>query len=394
MGFFSTSNNKERIVAIFDIGSGSVGGAIARIPLNDKKKIPSIIASSRTEIKFRNELDFGVFLDDMLVALMTTAKALYGSKVGAPDEIVCVMASPWYISETRLIKMAREHSFIFTKKLADELLQKEITLLNDTYEKKYSAVESIPDIIEHHIMSVSLNGYLIPEPLGKRSRSVEMNMVISLSPKLCLDKIRKVLSGVFHHTPVSFSSFMMSSYIAVRDRYITPESYLLLDISGEVTDVAIISKGVLKASLSFPFGKKTFFKYMCTKLEIEERDAQELFNLFTTGTISEKVKSKVGPLFESIKGSWGEAFRECISTLPHTLVLPSTIFLTADADIRVWFANVLRNEELIQSMVDGRKCTVVTLEGPEFLDMCSVSAGTCDPFLMIEAIGIMRKMEQ
>lgn len=391
MSFLFTSAKKEKIVAIFDIGSGSVGGAITRISL-DGKTIPTIIKSVRTDVAYHDELDFNIFLEDMLKALGTTADALYKSKLGAPDEIVCVLASPWYLSETRIIKMTREHSFEFTSKLADELLEKEISALDASYKNKYGTTKSAPEVIEHHVMGVSLNGYLVDEPLGKRSRSVEMHMVISMSPKYALDKIRKTLAGTFHHIPVSFSSFVLSSFLAVRDRYIVPDSYLLLDIGGEITDVAIITKGILKASLSFPFGKRTFFKYICTKLEIEPRDAEEIFNLFSQNTLAIRKRKKVEPLFQSIENSWGEAFRQCIGTLPHTLTLPSTIFLTADADIRGWFVDVVRNEPFIQSMVADHKCTVITLEGPEFLPMCSVRDGTCDPFLMVEAIGYMRKL--
>jgi hypothetical protein len=390
MGFFSSSNKKERLVAIFDIGSGSVGGAMTIVP-SEGNGIPTILKSVRTEVSYHDELDFNLFLNDMLKALNSTAEALYKSKLGAPDEIVCVLASPWYFSETRIIKMTRDHSFLFTSKLADELLDKEISTLKSSYDKKYGTTKSTPEVIEHHVMGVSLNGYLIDEPLGKRSRSVEMHMVISMSPAQALDKIRKTLSNTFHHIPVSFSSFVLSSYLAVREKYVTPDSYLLLDIGGEITDVAIITKGILKASLSFPFGKKTFFKYMCTKLEIEPRDAEELFKLFSDNTLAIKKRKKVEPLFQSIENSWGEAFRQCIGTLPHTLTLPSTIFLTADADIRGWFVDVVRNEPFIQSMVADHKCTVVTLEGPEFLKMCSVKDNTCDPFLMVEAIGFMRK---
>lgn len=392
MGFFSDSNTKERLIAIFDIGSGSVGGALATIPI-DGKGVPVILKSARTEISFKNELDFDVFLNDMLIALESTAAQLYKAKIGAPQEIFCVMASPWYLSETRIIKMSREHPFAFTKNLADELFQKEITSLNDMYKKKYGGVDSIPEIIEHHIMGVSLNGYPIADPLGKKSRSVEMNMIISLSPKVCLESIRKALSKTYHSTPVLFSSFAVASYIAVRDRYVTPDSYLLLDVSGEITDVGIVSKGILNATLSFPFGKKTFFKYMCSKLEIELRDAQELFSLYNSGIISDKFKDKLVPLFKSIENSWSEAFRQCISTLPHTLTLPGTIFLTADTDMRGWFTNVICNDGYITSMVAEHKCTVVTLEGPEFLQMCNVKDGLCDPFLMIESIAFMRKKE-
>lgn len=390
MGFLFGLNKKEQTVAIFDIGSGSVGGAIVRIPLLENK-IPTIIKSVRNEIKTETNLDFDVFMKNMLSALNLTADALYHLKVGSPDKIVCVLASPWYLSETRVVKMEKEKSFTFTKRLADDLIQKEISGFRDNYKNKYGSLDSIPEMIEQQTMSVSLNGYAIEDPLGRKCKLLEMDMVISLAPKLFLDKIRQTLSKTYHHKNISFSSFTVATYLAVRDKYVTPDSYLLLDISGEITDVGIVTKGVLKSVLSFPFGKKTFFKYMCTKLEIELRDAKELFKLYSEDDLSVPFKKKVEPLFKSIENSWGEAFSKCLSTLPRILILPSTIFLTADNDIKNWFVNVLQDEENIQSMVSGHKCTVVTLDGPEFLNKCDIKDGSCDPFLMIEAISVMRK---
>jgi len=394
MGFLFTQK-KEHIVAIFDIGSGSVGGALARIP-NIGDGIPVILKSVRNDIKFHKGFDssFDSFMKDMTAALNETASNLYDKKIGAPDEINCVFASPWYLSETRAIKMSSDKTFTFTRRLASDLIKKEITILTELYKSKYGTLDSSPEVIEQHTMSVSLNGYALEDPLGRRCKSIEMNMVISLAPKLCLDRIKETLSKTYHHTNIKFSSFTLDSYLAVRDKYVTPDSYLLLDISGEITDVGIVTKGVLKSVLSFPFGKKTFFKYMCTKLEIELRDAKELFKLYNEGNLSEEFKNKVIPLFKSIENSWGEAFRQCISTLPRALILPGTIFLTADNDIKNWFAEVLRSEQYIQSMVSGHKCTVITLNGPEFLQMCDIIDGACDPFLMIEAIAIMRKVNK
>lgn len=397
MGFLFTSSKKEKIVAIFDIGSGSIGGALVRISILGKG-VPTILKSVDTEMRFYKDKDFNsdfnLFMKEMIYTLNLTASSLYNKKAGRPDEIVCVFASPWYLSETRAIKMAREKSFTFTNHLAKELIQKEILSLNQLYKNKYGTLDSTPQIIEQHTMAVSLNGYVVNNPLGKKCKFFEMNMIISLVPQLCLDKIRETLSKTFHHINVTFSSFTVDTYLAVRNKYVTPDSYLLLDIRGEITDVGIVTKGILESVLSFPFGKKTFFKYMCTKLEIELRDAKELFKLYNDDNLSAEFKKKVVPLFKSIENSWGEAFRQCISTLPRTLILPGTVFLTADEDIKNWFANVLRNEEYIQSMVSDHKCVVVTLDGPEFLNMCAVKEGICNPFLMIEAIAIMRKMDK
>lgn len=390
---FLFSSKKEKLVAIFDIGSGSVGGALVKMPQN-KKNLPVIIKSTRVDIVDREEIDFDLFLKDMILALGFASRNLYESKLGAPDEIFCVLASPWYISETRLIKMSKEHSFTFTKKIVDELLNKEISSLNSLYKSKYGDSEdNVPEVVEHPIVGVSLNGYQVDDPIGKKTRSIEMNMVISLSPKNCLDKIRETISKNFHHTPVSFSSFVVSSFVSVRDKYMNHDSYLLLDIGGEVTDVGIISKGVLKDSLSFPYGKKNLFRDICKNLKIEPRDAYEIWNLYSNGTLSEKESSRLVPILKKIEESWSKSFRDCINTLPRTLTLPNVIFLTIDGDVKNWFIKVINNEEYIQSMVPNKKFTLVTLEGQEFLNMCSVKDGGCDPFLMIEAISVTRKME-
>jgi len=389
---FLFSSKKEKIVAIFDIGSGSVGGALVRIPSN-RKSLPTIIKSFRTDIVNRKEIDFDLFLKDLILALGFTSRAIYQSKLGIPEEVFCVLGSPWYLSETRLIKMSKERSFTFTKNIVDELLLKEIESINNNYKSKYGEVETKPELIEHTIVGVSLNGYHVDDPLGKKTNSIEMSMVISLSPKLCLDKIREVITKTFRHLPISFSSFMMSSYISVRDRYMDHDSYLLLDIGGEVTDIGIISKGILKDSLSFPYGRKTLFRDISNKLNIELRDANELFSLYNKGALSEKEEKRFIPILDLIKKSWGQSFKECISSLPRTLTLPGVIFLTIDSDVKDWFIKIINNEEYIQSMVPNKKFTLIAIDGPDFLSMCGVENTLCDPFLMIESISITKKLE-
>ena len=391
MGFLFTSKKKEKLVAIFDIGSGSVGGALVSIPL-DKKSLPTIIKSIRADIVTRKEVDFNLFLKDMILSLNFASKSLYESRLGAPEEIICVLASPWYTSETRLIKMSKESPFTFNKKVVDGLLAKEFSSLKILYKNKYGEVESKPEIIEHPIIGVLLDGHHVDEPLGKKTNSIEINMIVSLTPKICLDKIKDTISKSFHSAPIYFSSFIIASYIAVRDKYVHQDSYLLLDIGGEVTDIGIVTNGILNDSISFPYGKKTLFRDICNKLKIEQRDAYEIFSLLNKTTLSDKEKEKLKPVLESVKKSWGNLFRESINSLSHISKLPNVIFLTIDADIKDWFVKIINNDEYIESMVPDKNFILITLDGGEFLNMCNVKNGTCDPFLMIESINVMRKM--
>lgn len=391
MGFLFSASKKEKLVAIFDIGSGSVGGALVKIPLTGKD-LPVIIKSARTEITSRKDFDYNLFLKDMNIALNKTVTSLYNKKSGAPKEIICVLASPWYTSEVRTIKISKNSSFIFSYHLADELIKKEISNLNKSHKDKYDILKNMPVIIEQHITSVSLDGHLTSNPLNKRCKSCEMNMLISLAPQLCLEKIQDTLSKTFHHIPVTFSSFPLSAYLAVRDKYIDEDSYLLVDVSGEITDITVVIKGVLKSVLSFPFGKKVFLKHISSKLYIESRDAEELFKLYNDDNLSVELIRKLSPVLKFLEESWGQSFINCIKSLPNFLLFPSTVFLTADDDVKKLFSNVLRNEKNIQSLFSGHKCEVITLDGPEFLNMCGIQEGKCDPFLMTESIAIMRKM--
>ena len=392
MGFLFTSKKKEKIVAIFDIGSGSIAGAIVRIPTDDNS-LPMIIKSVRNEIRFHENFDFDSFMNDMLTTLNITANSLFYKNAGSPEEIFCVLASPWYLSETRTVKVSKDKTFTFNKDLAGELIKKEISTLIESYTNKYGK-EEVPEIIEQNTMAVNLDGSLSNNPLGKKCKSLEMNMIISLSPKVCLNKIRETIAKTFHNENIKFSSFSFASYLAIRDKYIHADSYLLVDISGEITDVGVVTGGVLRSVLSFPFGKKTFFKYICTKLEIELRDAREIFNLYSEGDLLDPYKEKIIPLLKSIENSWGESFSQCINTLPNNIILPKDIFLTVDSDMRDWFTNILKTKEHISSSSYLHKFNVITIDGPEFLHMCDINEGSCDPFLMIEAISITRKINK
>jgi len=47
---------------------------------------------------------------------------------------------------------------------------------------------------------------------------------------------------------------MLSSFTVVRDMHIQKENFLLLDIGGEVTNISMVKKNILRESISFPLG--------------------------------------------------------------------------------------------------------------------------------------------
>ncbi len=392
MGFLFKKKKEYENVVVFDIGSGSVRAAFVQIPY-DKKKLPIIYKTFHNKIAQSNK-DFGSskLKKNMLKAVDLSTNSVYNALVGIPDRIVCVLASPWYTSETKIIKLKKETSFEFTKKIAENLIQKEIKKTKILINKTDNTPKNEIEIIENQIMNISLNGYRVIAPLGMKTQSVEMNIITSFTSKLLLDKIRLNISKRFHETPITFSSFISSFYFPVREKYISPDSYLLIDVGAEITEVGIVLRGILKSTLSFPFGKNTFLKYISTKLKIDLRDSKELFKLYNSGDLLNEKKIKVDPLFKSIESLWSELFRNSIKKLPYILSLPGTMFITADNDVVDYFSKIINNDKYIKSMTISHKSIVIPLKVSDFLKLVKVGKqAEHDIFLVLEVLEIMRK---
>jgi hypothetical protein len=392
MGIFGENKNREKIVAIFDIGSGSVGGSLVRIfPITKNgQRPPIIISQARTDIAFQDELNFETFFIDMQKALLETATEIYHSKSGAPEEIICVLASPWYVGETRQLHVEKQSQFTVTKGIIDDLVKEDLKSLDEIYKKKYEDIKGASTMIESKIFQVRLNGYLVEEPIGKRAKNMDVHLFVAISPEICLTRIKEALTKVFHHIPISFTSFITSIFTGAQERFNSKDAYFLIDIRGELTDIAIVSSNVLISTISFPLGRYGIIRAF-RELGMEEDQARSMISLHANNMLDSKTKEEVAPTIEQVQKSWSTMFEKSLLLLPRTIAVPAMIFLVTDIDTALWFREVVADGILIGDSIDRKKFTVTSLGGQLFLDICKISDGGCDPFLMIEAIAASRE---
>lgn len=391
MGFFSRSKNKEKIVAIFDIGSGSVAGAIVKIfpSVNGSQPEPIIIAQSRIDITFQDSLDFETFFVDMQKSLFSSATQIYNMKVGAPEEIICVLASPWYVGETRKLHLEKVEPFLVSRSVVDGLVNDELKNLSENYKKKYEEVDGSSTLVESKIFQSRLNGYLVDNPLDKYAKSLDLYLFVGISPEICLARIREGLERVFHHVPVTFTTFLSSIFAGAQERFGDNDAYFLIDIRGELTDIAIVTSNVLISAVSFPVGKHGIIRAF-KEFGMPEGQARSMISLHTNNMLNDKSKKEMTETVEQVQKSWSKMFEKSLALLPKTIAIPQMIFLITDIDTGLWFREVIADGIQIGDNAERKKFTVTTLGGQLFLDICKINSGGCDPFLMIEAIAVSR----
>ena len=236
-----------------------------------------------------------------------------------------------------------------------------------------------------------MNGYVVSNPINKKTRSVEMDMILTIASKKCIESVESVMQSAFHGIPFYFSSAMSSVYLTVRDKYHDTDSFMVVDVGGEVTDISIILDGIPKNIISFPFGRQTFFRHLKKWLNKDIHEVASLFSMYQEGTLDSKERIKMEKALNPIKKIWAEHLIDAIGTIPEPKIIPSAVFMLMNKDVHSWFFSLFSEKNTDLSELFKNEYEVVGLMGPDFLGYCKVEDGPCDPMIMMEAMTIKRK---
>lgn len=386
MGLFSKVGKEGELVLVFDIGSSSVGGALF---LTQKSGIPKIVKVVREPILLQEALDIDRFLNLAMKSLETVAGEIYKAGMGVPQKCFCVLASPWHVSQTRVIKLAKNAPFVFNEKLANSLIKKEIALFEEEYSAKYGNVRSPVSPIEFKNIKIMLNGYETAKPLDQKARELEMTVFVSICEERILERVRGSLARFFHFKEVKFSSFVLASFAVVRDVYAHNNDFLLVDISGEVTEISMAKKNVLRESVSFPLGSNFIVRKASAMLSAPLEETKSLIALFENRHATEPVATKLMTILESLRKEWLQKFQESLANLSNDLSIPSTIYLAADKDFVSFFKQTIETEQFNQYTLTESKFKVVFLGSDIFHGMVAFDGSPIeDTFLVIDSIFI------
>ncbi len=376
----------QHFIIIFDIGSASIGGAFASV---DGSRIPEIIFTTRRDIPFQEKLNFQRFLDSMIKTLeemfVSMQKAGGGVRV---SRAFCVLASPWYASQTRLVHYEQPAPFTVTEKGLSKLIQKEIDLFRDSKLFSRSKVgDALPEIMESKNIQMKLNGYEVQTPFGKKASELEVALYISMIPANIHRSINESIVKFWHTPTVHFSSFSFCAFDTIRDIFTDESSFLFMDISGEVTDISLAKDNVLLESISFPAGKNMLIRALVKGMKSTPAVAISEMNLYLEGKATREHAKQVEEILNEESKEWLLFFEDALSQFATEFPIPRTIFYTADDSVTKWFEGALHDanfsrfsqEEgqfMIRSLGNTFLNKFVQVDEPNFQD----------PFLAIETI--------
>ncbi|TAK57286.1 hypothetical protein EPO17_02410 [Patescibacteria group bacterium] len=399
MSLFSFQKQKdETISAVFEIGSGSVAGALVKLSSTEH---PQLLYSYREAIPFQENLEHDRLVADMILAVEHVAKNLgddglvhlnfTGYRRHRIHDIFYSFASPWVLSQTTVLDIKKETETVITKQLLDDLVARE----QHSFEKlikegdSSSVFDSDALMIEKKMIQVRLNGYPTDNPYKKTAHQIETAFCMSFVPADIMQKINTAVEKTFNFRKVTPHSFALLSYSALRDLFHTERDFIFVDVHGELTDVLVVKNGLLAHTFSFPFGTHTLIRKASRLLNLMPELAESSLRIHALGKNDDATKAKIAPLLQIVQKEWLTAFTTAYTALPEKIALPHTFFVITDTDLEVLFADVLKTGALPGISMTASSPNIITLDDATLAMHCRIGRRLVpDAPLLLQAVAL------
>jgi len=352
MTFFSKTS-KSKVVAVIDITSSSVGGAL--VESNEGCPI-TILVVPKSPVNFLFDVNLEASLRCTADALRLTAKKLKNLYSGKIDEVLCVFSSPWFASKTKIITAAREKPFEIKNDFFSRLIEEE--------EKNF--ISPGTDYIEREVIKIELNGYHVKNPAGKNARSVKSYIYLSAGVEKMMKLAEEEIGKIFIHTPLKFATSSLVAFKVLNDIISNREGFLIIDIGGETTEINLIRGNVLEMSASFSKGTNLLFRKAAASLNTFLKEASSVVKAYSRGHRTLESSDKIAPVIKDSVGEWRDYLKKSLAAMARSMLLPQNVFVIGDDPVCKFFSSCLESEDFSEFTI-LRKPFVAQKINPEWL---------------------------
>lgn len=368
---------KRTIALVAHIGSGSIGAAIVA---QSKGKNPEIVYALRESVALKHSSAGAREFSSMEQSLKRIVARVYeGSRILLSHEHVsnatCIFSSPWYASHTSRIHLEHLTPVRFTHELYDSLFKKEITAIKKKLSEKEGGHEEEYELIESNIINVTLNGYPVHQPIGKKAEVVEMAIVVSFAPQKIIRAIDETIRAAVHVRSVQFHTFSLAGFAVAGDVFSGTRNLMFIEIGGEITDVVIIKKGVLLQTISFSIGSLSIISTVSKALGVLPDIARSYFAIHAENDLHQDLVAKINVAKKDARQKWVQSFREALGNFAEEIFLPRDIFVITDQALGVFFLESLQQGDFKEIAFSGGIARATLLDEHIFSPIVFYSEG-------------------
>ena len=387
---------KEEVSLLVDIGNGNIQAALVsfskgRLPrFLHIVKLPFIVAQELDLKRLTNNLS--TLLDSVLTTLIKQGfdSGHWKNKNKKLSRVLVTYSSPWFVFKAKQVHISKARPFYVTGSLLDSISQKEEGLFKSELLKNFELNSSNSfDVIEKSIVNVKINGYLLHDSIGQKTKTLDVFMCMSAISRNIKEKVESLIlqktgiskEQIFMHT------FPLVSFSTVRDTFLTDLDFILADITSEITDITFIKDGSIVGTTSFPLGRNLILRQISKAFHTTTEIAESTIHMYQSKKINPSLTSDVEKVFADIEKEWAVYFENMLLELSPNMILPKKVYVTANNDTASVFIDFLKSSPDDSASVFKKTMTVIHVNLDSLKPFYeSVSSVQVDEFIVMLAI--------
>ncbi len=317
------STKEDRVLVVFDVGSASIGGAIAV----SSSKGMVVAWDTRIEYGYRSDSDFERYARTMYATLLEVGMKVSGEgfkdvrtkvpKFRVKDvEVHCVITPPWFFGVAYTENKKKEQPFQISSSLVAKMQQEGISNITETLEAFSLWKDVMGDdalLLELHLESIKLEGYQVSQYMHRHARDVTVQSYASLMDASVQGHIEEVLEKVFPNFPNRLHS---STHLLSSPWKVSPGRRACVELHGEMTTVSYIKNGCIEGTITVPIGTSHLLREIAPKA-MNAKEARAPLEVLLRG--ENKSPTEFDALSEELKGPLTTWHRRVIEATVHIL---------------------------------------------------------------------------
>lgn len=377
-----TKRDRQSMVLI-TIGSSNVSGGYVQY---EKQQTPIFHYSATRPIEPHEGEEP---LHAMLRALELVGNELI--ELGAPtlrratgsgrvDGVLVSMAGPWQETNVRTQSVSPGKEFTFTRAMLGELI---------------AGHEQVPEgrvSLGESVVATQLNGYQVPNPLGKRATRAEVTLISSTLEAATVEEVRTRVRKLYHAHDISFVAFLPIAYAVLRDMYPHERDFLILDVSNVGTSVGFVKGGFIVDIGRLPLGLDSLLTATraAERMTIEEEEAQIPSTGDQPGYVNPTRNARFAVRAEAARDEWLKGIAALLQDFAKSHALPRSLFLLSEPGARDYLKRALDSNILHALWLSDEPLTVITMAPEQFTQRLK-AVGHADPSIFLSILALYQE---
>ncbi len=357
MSLFSLFEDpKKDVTLLIDIGNGSIALAFVLFTPDSN---PYVLYSSRLPFVMAEKIDEAQLLSSTATLLSELLKR--AMLEGFTDEYwknnskhfrhaLISFSSPWFVSKTKHLHLEQKDTFIITERFVEDVIENEAKIFkNEMVTSDYGATFSSPiEVVEKTIVHSKINGYTLRDVIGKRTKMFDTYVCLSVIAKSISDKITDIVFTQTHipKDRMLIHTFPLVSFGAIQEVYVADTDFLIMDVTGEATDITLVQNNIILQTVSFPSGRNFVIRQIAQTLAISPEIAESNFHLWSSQKATDEITQEMQVILAEVEKEWAIYFENALAELFSDNTIPNKIYITADDDVALLYTEFLKVPKL------------------------------------------------